>query len=424
MILSKINNTLFHKIKYKSLRALNYIIVLFAFVMPLHRDLGKLTIIIMIIVWLFSLDIKRCYSFLVGNRILQVLMLFIIYITSSIFWSEQKVAALEWVYLIYKYLFIVILITISSLDKKYISYIISAFLLSMLINMLATYYMFFYSTEDIFGLGFTEHNSYLDYSIFAAFSIFLSLYRFLNEKNSYLKVFYFIFIIAMTANLFISEGRSGQLTFILTSFVLALIYLKNNIKHILYSFASIILVLFLSYNFSKNFNSRINLAISEVVNVIKNTDYDSSIGVRLSAYKILPELLKENNILFGSGIGDVRGIVHKKYIQTFGTGKMFDDVNGHIHNTFLSILISLGIVGLSIFVYFLYSILKLRLIDDKLELIKYSFIFTIVFSSFADNLLGQISVLMLFALFFSILVVLSKQSKISGETKRQEKFTG
>jgi O-antigen ligase len=127
--------------------------------------------------------------------------------------------------------------------------------------------------------------------------------------------------------------------------------------------------------------------------------------VRLSAYKILPELMRENNILFGSGIGDVRDIVQKKYIQTFGPGKMFDYVKGHIHNTFLSILISLGVIGLSIFVYFLYSILKLRLLDNKLELIKYSFIFTIVFSSFSDNLLGQISVLMLFALFFSVLVI-------------------
>ena len=218
----------------------------------------------------------------------------------------------------------------------------------------------------------------------------------------------------MTANLFISEGRSGQLTFILTSIALIFIYLKGNIKYILYSLASIILVLYLSYNFSSTFNSRINLAISNVSDVIKNTNYNSSIGVRLSAYKILPELMQENNILFGSGIGDVRDIVHKKYIQTFGTGKMFDDVNGHIHNTFLSIIISLGTIGLSIFVYFLYSILKLRLIDDKLELIKYSFIFTIVFSSFADNLLGQISALMLFALFFSILVLSSKNSETSG----------
>ena len=396
-------------LKNKSLQLLNYLIVLFAFAMPLHRVLGKLTIILMIVVWLFSLDFKKYYFLLTEYRTLQILIIFIVYITSSIFWSENKWTGIEWVYLIYKYLFIVILIITSSLDKKYIKHIISAFLFSMLINMLATYYMFFYSIENVFWLEFTEHNSYLDYSIFAAFSIFLSLYRFFNAKISYLKTSYLIYIIAMTVNLFISEGRTGQLAFILTSVILAYIYFKRNIKYILYSLASIILVLCLSYNFSKIFHDRINFSISNVNDVITNTNYNSSIGVRLSAYKILPELVKENNIIFGSGIGDVRDIVHKKYIQTFGTGKIFDDVHGYIHNTFLSILISLGICGLSIFVYFLYSIVKLRLLDEKLDFIKYSFIFTIVFSSFSDNLLGQISVLMLFALFFSMLVVSSKK---------------
>ena len=162
MILSKINNTLFHQIQYKSLQLLNYLIVLFAFVMPLHRDLGKFTIIFLIITWLFSLDFKKCYSLLIEYRSLQILMLFVVYITASILWSENKGAALEWVYLIYKYLFVVILIITSSLDNKYINYIISAFLFSMFINMLATYYMFFYSIENVFFLEFTEHNSYLD----------------------------------------------------------------------------------------------------------------------------------------------------------------------------------------------------------------------------------------------------------------------
>ena len=404
-----------HQIKIKSLQALNYIIVLFAFVMPLHRDLGKLAIILIIIAFLLSLDIKKCYSIFIENRILQILTIFMVYISVSILWSENKRAGLELVYLMCKYLFIIIYIAISSIDKKYIGYIINAFLFSMFINMMATYYMFFYSIEDVFGLEFTEHNGYLDYSIFAAFSIFLCLYVFLKENNGYMKVFYFIFIIALTINLFISRGRTGQLVFILSSFIMIMFFFKNNIKQILFSLASVIFIIILAYGFSDAFNGRVNLAIEEVNEVIVNTNYNSSIGVRLSAYKLLPELINENNILFGSGIGDLRDIVHRKYIQTFGHVQEFDDVKGQIHNTFFAILISLGIIGLSIFMYILYSILKLDFFYKEQEFLKYSFILTIVFSSFSDNLLDQRWLLMLFALFFSIIVILSQKNATNTE---------
>jgi O-antigen ligase len=422
MILIKTINTLSHQIRIKSLHSLNYIIVLFAFVMPLHRDLGKLTIILMIIAFLFSLDVKKCYSVFVENRVLQILIVFIVYISVSILFSENKLAGLELVYLICKYLFVVVLITIVSLDEQYIEHVITAFLFSMFINMIATYYMFFYSIESVFGLEFTEPNSYFDYSIFAAFSIFLCLYRFLKENNASLKFLYFIFISAMIVNLFISHGRTGQLVFILSSFIMILIFFKDKIKKILYLLALIIFILILAYGFSEPFNGRINLAISEVKEVVESANYKSSIGMRLYVYKLLPGFVRENNILFGSGIGDLRDMMSQKYIQEFGTWDQLGHINGQIHNTFIGILISLGVVGLSIFIYFLYSILKLELLNNKLEILKYSFVFTMVFTCFSDNLLDQRWLLMLFALFFSILVVSSKKNITIEQNKEQERF--
>lgn len=419
----KTNNMISHKIKLKSSQLLNYIIVLFAFVMPLHRDLGKLAIILMIITFLLSLDIKKCYAVFIENRILQTLMIFIVYTSFSISWSENKLAGFEWAYLMYKYLFIVIFITIISLEKKYIEHIITAFLFSMLINMIATYYMFFYSTENLLFLEFTEHNSYLDYSIFAAFSVFLCLYRFSKENNVFLRVGYFIFIIAMTANLFISHGRTGQIIFILSSLIMSMIFFKKNIKQLFYLLTSIILIIVLSYGFSNTFNNRINSAINGANEVFSHANYKSSLGMRLFLYKSLPELMSENNILFGSGIGDLRDILRQKYIQEFGPWKELNHINGQIHNTFIGILISLGIIGLSIFMYFLYSIFRLELPDNKLEFLKYAFILTIVFTCFSDNLLDQRWLLMLFALFFSILFVSSRKNATIEKNKEQVYFS-
>lgn len=423
MILIKTIDTLSHQVRIKFLQLLNYIFVLFAFVMPLHRDLGKLTIMLMMIAFLFSLDVKKCYSVFIENRIIQILMVFIVYISVSILWSENKLAGLELVYLMYKYLFAVILIAVISLDKKYIEHIITAFLFSMFINMVATYYMFFYSIEGVFGLEFTEPNGYFDYSIFAAFSIFLCLYRFFRENNSSLRVFYFIFISAMIVNLFISRGRTGQLVFMLSSFIMILFFYKDKIKQILYLLALIFFILILAYGFSEPFNGRINLGISEVKEVIENANYKSSIGMRLYVYKLLPEFIREDNILFGSGIGDLRDIMSQKYVQAFGAWDQLGHIKGQIHNTFIGVFISLGVVGLSIFIYFLYSIFKLELLDNKLKILKYSFIFTMVFTCFSDNLLDQRWLLMLFALFFSILVISSKKNVTIERNKEQERFS-
>lgn len=423
MILIKKINTLSHQIKIKSLRLLNYMVVLFAFVMPLHRDLGKLTIMLMIMTFLFSLDIKKCYAVFIENRILQILTIFIVYISVSILWSKNKLAGLELVYLMYKYLFIVILITVVSLDKKYIEHIITAFLFSMFINMIATYFMFFYSIDGVIGLEFTEPNGYLDYSIFAAFSIFLCLYRFSKVNNAFLRGFYFIFIVAMIVNLFISQGRTGQFIFLLSSFIMIMLFYKDKIKKILYLLTPIFMIIIVAYGFSDPFNGRINLAITEFNEVIENANYKSSLGMRLYVYKLLPELINENNVLFGSGIGDLRDIFRQKYIQAFGSWDQIDHIDGQIHNTFIGVFVSLGIVGLSIFIYLLYLILKLEFLDKKLEIIKYSFIFTMVFTGFSDNLLDQRWLLMLFALFFSVLVISSKENTTIKRNKEQEKFS-
>lgn len=423
MILLKPINMISHKIKLKSSQLLNYIIVLFAFVMPLHRDLGKLAIMFMIITFLLSLDIKKCYAVFIENKILRTLMVFIVYTSASISWSENKRAGLEWAYLMYKYLFIVIFITTISLDKKYIEHIITAFLFSMFINMIATYYMFFYSAENLLFLEFTEHNSYLDYSIFAAFSVFLCLYRFSKENNDFFRVGYFIFIIAMIENLFISHGRTGQIIFILSSIIMSIIFFKKNIKQLFYLLTSIILIIALSYGFSDTFNNRINSAISGANEVFAHANYKSSLGMRLYLYKSLPELMTENNILFGSGIGDLRDILRQKYIQEFGPWKALNFINGQVHNTFIGILISLGIIGLSIFMYFLYSIIRLEMPDNKLEFLKYSFIFTIMFTCFSDNLLDQRWLLMLFALFFSVLVISSRKNTTIEQNKEQAYFS-
>lgn len=412
-----------HQIKLQSSQLLNYIIVLFAFVMPLHRDLGKLAIILMIITFLLSLDIKKCYAVFIENKILQILMTFIVYTSTSISWSENKRAGLEWAYLMYKYLFLVIFIISFSLKKKYTEHIITAFLFSMFINMIATYYMFFYSTKNILFLEFTEPNNYFDYSIFAAFSIFLCVYRLSKENNIFLKGGYFIFIGAMIANLFISHGRTGQIIFILSSIIMSMILFKKNIKQFLYLLTSIIFIIALSYAFSKTFNNRVNSAINETNKAFTTANYKSSLGMRLFLYKSLPELMSENNILFGSGIGDLRDILRQKYIKEFGPWKKLNNINGQTHNTFIGILISAGIIGLSIFMYFLYSIFRLELPDNKLDFLKYSFILTIIFTCLSDNLLDQRWLLMFFALFFSILVISSRKNATIEQNKEQVLFS-
>jgi O-antigen ligase len=398
----------------------NNLFVLLTFLFTLSPSFAKKQLLaLLLFFWIFSVDFKKLYIIFLENKIMQVLFIFSIFMITSILWSENIKEAYYWNSYVFRYYFGLILIVVTVLKFEYISKIIFAFILAMFINELLSYYIFFTDARDIFGIKFIGSSfnpvpfvkSHMEYSSLIAFTLLVMIYTTSYLKNKFLKFVSLIFIITMTINLFLSSGRTGQFSFFLTSLIIIFIYVKNK-KTLLVWFITLLITFIVAFNLSNTFNIRINQTITNVQKALLGNNYASSIGVRLSSYIVAPKILKDTNIFYGTGVGDIRDTVHKKHIELFGKGTTFDNQQGHLHNTYLTIILSLGIVGLFLYISFLYLFISLHIYDKKLTYIKYIFIFMIIFSSLAENIFRQSDFMIFFSIFASLIIVASlKENK-------------
>jgi O-antigen ligase len=305
-----------------------------------------------------------------------------------------------------KYWYFPTIVLISILEKKYIKYLIYAFLAGMLINLMISYSIYFYHIKTFLGEALTIRSlvpfqaSHMEYSEFVSLYIFLYFYYAYNTKYMFLKIFLLIISILMLILLFLLLGRTGQLGFILTAFLVSLIYLRNNYKLLFSSIILIFAILTSSYYFSKTFHNRVN----STYNQLKNFKNNSELGVRLSSYLIIPDLIETTNTIIGSGLGDSRKITHKITIEKYGQNSYFKWQKGKLHQTFLTIFHALGLIGFLLFIFTYISLIKTQIKSKDIIFIKYIFSISILIPLMSNELFGQREIMLLFALFASIII--------------------
>jgi len=125
---------------------------------------------------------------------------------------------------------------------------------------------------------------HIEYSVFLAFTTLTLLSKIFNTPSIKLKLFYAIFFTTMSGNLFLTEGRTGQISFILGLFVLALVSFKNKVKALAIAVILSVTLLTVAFNISTTFKNRIEIAKSNIENIITKEDYCTSLGGRVGAY--------------------------------------------------------------------------------------------------------------------------------------------
>ncbi len=394
--------------------------ILFALVMPLHSDLGRKILTLSFIILLFVVDYKKLFSFIKNNKFILYVSLFILFGIISILWSDNQKEAELLVRGMLRYWYIPTLVLIITINKDNIKYILIAFLAGMIINEIISYTMYFYNIRTLFDYPLTGywknpvpfHASHMEYSIFVSFSIFLFFYFSTTAKNIYLKILLGIFTISSLILLFLLFGRTGQVAFVITFMILALIYYKNNFKILFSLLALILITLFTAYSFSKSFNLRVTQMTNDINKLIEKQKYNSSIGVRLSAYAKIPELIESTNLIYGVGLGDSAGITDQINEELYG--KLLKHQKGKLHQSFLTIFHSLGVIGLGLFLISLYHLVMSSVNSTQIKFIKYSFIPVLLISLATNEIFGQREIMMLFALFSTIILV-SASNKTSIE---------
>jgi len=402
---------------------LNYCIVLYVFTFPilsiymnhqLFKNFGSLLAVLFIL----TIDIKKMYRLFIDNKLFQTVLLLVVLILLSFFWSEphqemhfygQKSEYVRYMKNFFLFPFLIIAL---SVKKEFIPMIINAFLAAMFINELISFGIYFEFWSTLNGTPknpISFHLNYITYSVFVGFAILLAIYKFFNSESRKIKSLYFIFLVTMVLDLFVSSGRTGQFALFITIIILTLIYFRKNIKKIFLIFTLLGTVFFISYLSIHKFSKRINYAINDAYNVTKGVNVDTSFGTRIMAWYTIPYLINKDNILLGTGIGDKTYYVKKELQKNFPYRLDNFDIHGFLHNSHLEILVSNGILGLSLYLMIFYYLIKSKIKDNFIRYMGYTLSIYFLCIGMTADIFFFHHITMLFSVFLAIVVAQKRE---------------
>ena len=132
---------MFKNIKLDLNSILNYFFVLYAFCLPLSRAGISFTVVMIILLWLAQRNYKERFKILLEVKFIVFALLLTVYLLVSSFWGD----ALEYNFSNFKrfWYYLVLFAIITSVKKETIMYMLSSFLLGMLVSEIVSYGLVF-----------------------------------------------------------------------------------------------------------------------------------------------------------------------------------------------------------------------------------------------------------------------------------------
>ena len=338
------------------------------------------------------------------------MLIFVLYQLLSMLWTQTSYDESHAYFKVYLLWFAIPILALS-LKKTHLKNIITIFLYAMVINEILAYGMYF-EFWPINGRGadypspFMHHTGY---SIFMAFTAVILLNRLYSDLyNIKEKIIMGLFFITVSGNLFISQGRIGQLAFAIAIFVAGILHFKLRIKTLLFSILIVSSIFTVAYQTSPMFEQRVQKGINDV-NKIKEGNLHSSWGIRLAYIIVGTEIIKDHP-LFGVGLEDTKTEA-KKYFETTQLNlPQYIKENMqkmHFHNQYLMVTLQSGFIGLFLFLTMFFYLLKLPIEDVELKRLSILFTTILLVGFISDPFIMSGDVKSLFLLFTSIFVAAS-----------------
>lgn len=360
MTIKKIN---FEQLTYYSL-------LLFAFALPLSRAANSFFVFFLLLLVLLKRDYKTSWQTLKENSIFLYIALFIGYLYLSALWSSDIDTLLKQLRM-YGYWMVIPCFVILA-KKEWMYAVLNAFLLGMFISEILAYGIWlewwsFNGRDASYPTPFMTH---IHYSVFLAFTSLVLFYRFLFEQSSLkVRVPMFLFFVLTTINLMISTGRTGQLAFFVTLFLVFVVRYRLSLKSLVLSIVFGASIIALSYQTLPLFQKRADAAIHDVKKIL-NENYNTSFGVRAAWWIITYDALKEEPVL-GYGLGDyneaAKNAVATHQYEGLSAHLKKYVAKAHYHNQYLMVAVQGGLLGLALMFLLFYKLLRLPIQDKELK---------------------------------------------------------
>lgn len=394
-------------------KILNYLILLYAFCLPISRAGTSFASIMLILLWFLEKDYRNKFNQIKNNYLIIIIVIFVVYSLIAVLWSSDKIFALTYVKKYWHFLMIPIIFT--SLKEEYINKVFSAFLFGMLISEITSYGIFFeiFTKEGVLSSDPSPFMDHSNYSTYLAITVFILLHKIIYADDLRWRLAYGIFFLFSTSNLFLNGGRTGQFSFLIALLIIGFLNFKNKI---ISTFAVLFLggtIFIAAYNFSPVFKHRFDYFIHDIEQMIYKKDYSNSFSLRVALWKTGLEASK-SDIIFGTGIGDERlnaqvGIEKYKFKDRFSSKDTKEYID--FHNAFIQYLVQLGVVGLVFFLLIFYFLARIKIKDKIYRNLLVLFIIIYFLHSSLGLSFHINQSMVLFVLFTSLFLTTSKFEK-------------
>jgi O-antigen ligase len=316
---------------------------LLAFAVPLSTSAVSVLAILILLLWLIEGKFIAKGLEIFSHPVALALLAFLALLCLGLLWTDNFTAGLQALKDQWKLILFPVLLT--AVTYRHRSVYLYAFLAGMTVAMTITFLarLGLVQYADVSPTHLTPKTFHVIYNPLLAFAIYLALHESLwglARQKPRIRLLLLPLAGLMTVNMFMTEGRTGQLVFlVLTGLLLFQFFAKNRIKAI----GAILLLLptisIIGYLYSPTFQQRVNLAWQEIEHFQENPD--TSVGMRLLFVRNTLEIISKRPC-FGVGTGDFRAA----YAEVNSKRSPASIATDNPHNQYVLIAAMLGIPGL------------------------------------------------------------------------------
>jgi O-antigen ligase len=328
-------------------------LIALGFSLPLSKPLNNLLLALLLLTWLLGGNYRKKLQQIKSNQvILAAIALFAALLIGVLNplsgWAEAKHELGKYIQLL-----LIPAMAYFFVDEKTRTRALTAFAISMVITLVASYLLAFGLINPLTKFGTlqspTPFRDSIEHNVLMAFAIVFAAIRLRFCQSRSGKIIYAAFIVLAFINvLFMVTGRTGLVILLVAA--IYFLFRWRGIYGLLVAAVVTISLLAAIQLFPSKLNDRLNLAITEYRNWTPNIAslQGSSIGMRLEFYYNSLNIISKHPLM-GVGTGGVE-TAYQQQIEGKNMGNFHDP-----HNQYLYLSMQLGIAGLLLLIMLFYQ---------------------------------------------------------------------
>lgn len=321
--------------------------MLLAFCLPLSTSAVTVSALLVVLLWLIEGRFREKWQEISTNPTCMVVAAYFGALLLGLFWSNDLQAGLAVIRDHWKILLLPIFLTTICWERRW--WYVVAFIAGVSVKMGSTYLVWLdlLRYADVSPQHLTRKTFHVVYNPMLALATYLLVHQILwGEIQKQWRWLLSILAGLMVINMFMTEGRAGQLVFfVLFALLLMQCFHKYRLRAVLLSLMLPVLVFVIGYHVSPVFHNRIEQASQEIAAFQHNPE--TSVGLRLLYWQNSARI-----ILQSPWIGVGTGGFDAAYATVNQEWSPAMPATDNPHNQYILVTVQLGVLGLFVLLAF------------------------------------------------------------------------